>query len=387
MTPARPRLLFLAPRYPQPPERGDQRRVLHLLEGLAAHAEVTLVSFATDRHASLAGMRVRTVFKAPLDTALANVRLGDPRLPLQARLLLSRRFRRVVDEELARSPEVVHVTLSRLGPYLPPPGPWHRHVDLIDSLAQNMRTRARASRGPARWPFALEAQLLDRYEAALVARADSSSVVSANDRRLGPGLQHAAVIPNGVDTDAFGFSLPDARPPTLLFFGNLGYFHNVEPARFVALEVLPLVRARLPAASLRIAGARPTAGVRALSAAPGVEVVGPVAHMADELHGASVAVVPMFSGSGIKNKVLESFSTGTPVVTNAAGIMGVQGSVADRHHLEGETAEELADACVTLLLDAGLRAQLAREGRRLVEDSYSWERQVRALIGLYGTRL
>ena len=32
----------------------------------------------------------------------------------------------------------------------------------------------------------------------------------------------------------------------MIFFGNLGYFHNVEPARFLAAEVLPRVRAGCP---------------------------------------------------------------------------------------------------------------------------------------------
>ncbi len=48
-----------------------------------------------------------------------------------------------------------------------------------------------------------------------------------------PGLDPAAVIPNGVDLDRCR-PAPDRRSPAFLFFGNLGYFHNVEPARFVA---------------------------------------------------------------------------------------------------------------------------------------------------------
>ena len=58
----------------------------------------------------------------------------------------------------------------------------------------------------------------------------------------------------------------------------------------------------------------------------GVEVAADVPSMAAELHGAAVALVPASSGSGIKNKVLEAFAAGTPVVTNSAGIDGVVGA-------------------------------------------------------------
>ncbi|MGH3994448.1 MAG: glycosyltransferase family 4 protein, partial [Pseudonocardiaceae bacterium] len=118
----------------------------------------------------------------------------------------------------------------------------------------------------------------------------------------------------------FPFRVPPDEPGPLLFFGNLGYFHNVEPACFGAREVLPRVRRELSHTQLRIAGARPAGAVSELDRLPGVDVVGPVDDMACELHRAGVALLPMFSGSGVKNKVLEAFCSGTPVVTNGAGI-------------------------------------------------------------------
>jgi glycosyltransferase involved in cell wall biosynthesis len=385
VAPDRPRVLFLAPRYPHPAHRGDQRRVLHLAQGLARHADVTLVCFAFGEGQArpVGGLRTRTVTAGVTDRVLANLRAPDPRLPLQARMFLSQRMRAVVTEELQGRPDVVHVTLSRLGPYLPPAGPWHRHLDLIDAVSLNMATRARSSRGPSGWPFALEAGLLARYEARCAELADSCSVVSEDDRLRGRGLARATVVPNGVDTDAFAYRSPRQRPPTLLFFGNLGYFHNAEPARFVAAEVFSRVRRELPEARLQIAGARPAPAVRALGELDGVSVLGPVASMADQLHRAAVAVVPMFSGSGIKNKVLEAFSAGTPVVANQRGILGVDGARDGEHYLGGETADELARACLELLRDGERRETLANLARALVSERYSWEHQVQRLLTLY----
>ena len=207
--------------------------------------------------------------------------------------------------------------------------------------------------------------------------------MSEADREV-RGLERAAVIPNGVDRDLFPFRDPAERPPVLLFFGNLGYFHNVEPARFVAEEVLPRVRAEVPEARLRLAGARPAAAVRRLERLDGVELAADVPSMAAELHGAAVAVLPMFSGSGMKNKVLEAFCAGTPVVTNRAGIEGVAGATPARGHLAAEGAGPLAEACVRLLREPAERRRLSEAAVALVEERFTWERQVDALMALYG---
>ncbi|HEY0393286.1 MAG TPA: glycosyltransferase family 4 protein [Candidatus Elarobacter sp.] len=379
------RILFLAPRFPFPALRGDQRRVLDLLRVLREHAEITLLSFGTpaDPPLPFEDIRVRTVRRGPLGLLAANLTRPDPRLPLQVRLYLDRAMARACAEELAREPDVVHVTLARMGPYLPPPGRAHRHLDLVDSLAVNMRTRADASRRPVRAALRAEAGLLERYEARLAAAADSVSLVAEADRVAAAGLERAVVIPNGVDLGAFAFAPPLERPNVLLYFGNLGYFHAVEPARRVATEILPLVRREVPGVVLRLAGARPAPAVQALAGLPGVELIGPVERMADALHGAAVAVVPAYTGSGIKNKVLEAYAAGTPVVTNAFGVAGVAGARAGEDHLLGESSEAIAAACVALLRDPDARMRQAVAARALVERSYSWERQGERLMELY----
>ena len=44
----------------------------------------------------------------------------------------------------------------------------------------------------------------------------------------------------------------------------------------------------------------------------------------------------------------------------------------------------LADACGQLLRDGAERSMLAASALRLVEERFTWERQVDALLGIYG---
>jgi glycosyltransferase involved in cell wall biosynthesis len=382
-----PRILVLSPRHPSPPTRGDQRRVHHIVEELSQRAEVRLLCFGRDDPAPDPALpETRAVERTPWALLAANLRAPDPRLPAQVRLYLDARMRRLVADELERlRPEVLHVTLARMAPYAREAGAGvHVHVDFVDSLALNMRSRAARSRQPARAALELEARLMGRYEDRIAAAADSCSVVSDHDRAASPAMGRAAVLPNGVDTQHFAFADPGERPPRVLFFGNLGYFHNVEPARHAAVEILPRVRESAPGATLRLAGARPTASVRRLADAPEVELAADVPSMVAELHGAAVALLPMFSGSGIKNKVLEAFAAGTPVVANVTGIAGVEGAVAGEHYLAGETPQELADACLALLHEPELRRRLAAAARELVVSHYSWSSVAAELMRLYG---
>lgn len=361
-------------------------RAYHLAKGLAAHAQVTLLSFGSGQDPSHPNLTMRNVEHSPGGRMSANLAAPSPALPLQIRLFLDSSMRKAVNEELALKPDVVHVTLSRMGPYLPEASPGlHRHLDLVDSLSFNMRTRAKASSRPAAVLFGAEARLMARYEAKLSARADSVSLVSDADRRA-PGLACAAVVPNGIDTDVSPLShRAQGSPPVLTFFGNLGYFHNSEPARFVAEDVLPLVRAQVPGATLRLAGARPSAGVKRLEGLEGVELHADVPDMAAELANSTVALLPMFTGSGLKNKVLEAFAAGLPVVANPNGMDGVEGARTETHFLAAESAGDFAASTVRLIGDAALRAEIASAARKLVSDAYSWERQVGRLLGLYGT--
>jgi glycosyltransferase involved in cell wall biosynthesis len=115
----------------------------------------------------------------------------------------------------------------------------------------------------------------------------------------------------------------------------------------------------------------------------GVEVAPDVPSMLAELHRAAVAILPASSGSGMKNKVLEAFAAGTPVVTNAAGIDGVAGAERGVHYLEADGPDALAEASATLLENADERVRIAAAARKLVEESYSWDSRAEALLELY----
>ncbi len=354
-------------------------RAYHHMRILARRHEITCCALtwrepSPARRAEVEALGVRLV-TVPLGIAgalpaLGRVAVGDPR-PLQVLLYVRRRARRAVAALVADGRfDVVHAQLVRTVPYLPDGGP-PVVLDLIDALSANFGRRAQRERGPLAPVAAFEARRLARFEPAAMARAARCLAVSAVDAALlGGGA--IDVVPNGVDVDAFAFH-DGARPPArLVFAGNLGYFPNVDAAVWLAREIFPRIRAAVPSAELRLVGARPARAVRALTALPGVTLRAEVPSMPPELADATVAMVPMRSGTGLQNKVLEAMAVGTPVVTTPQ-VAEPLAARAGEHFLVGDDAGSLAAAAVALLRDAERARAIARAARAVVEARYRWE--------------
>ena len=371
--------LALVTRLPVPPWRGDQVRAYHHLRLLARRHDVTVCALVLGRAdpahaAAVEALGVRLVL-VPLGlvgapAALARGLFDDQ--PLQVWLYHRRVALARVRALLARERfDVVHAQLVRTGAYWPEPSGPPVVLDLIDALSENFERRAARDRGPLGWASALEGARLRRYEPALVARAAATLVVAEPDRRA-LGSPRVRVVPNGVDLDAFPFRTTAPVAGRIVFGGNLGYFPNVDAARWLVEEILPAVRVHVPDATVHLVGARPTPAVKALATRPGVSLVADAPAMAPEIASGAVTVIPMRSGSGLQNKVLEAMAVGTPVVTTpqvAAALLGRDGE----HLRLGGSTDELAAAAVALLRDATAAVAQARAARALVTASYGWE--------------
>jgi len=186
-------------------------------------------------------------------------------------------------------------------------------------------------------------------------------------------VANAVVLPNGADAPAHpktDRSALRSGVPTLGFVGALDYEPNREAVDWFVREVFPAVRSRRPDARFRVVG-RGGDALSWVAAEPGVDLVGPVEDLQVELDRTDVSVVPIRVGAGTRLKVVEALANRLPLATTTVGCEGIDlldGSSA----LIADDAAGLADACVRLLADGGLRQRLADEGAALFERSYTW---------------
>ena len=221
--------------------------------------------------------------------------------------------------------------------------------------------------------------LLKRYEKRYSAKFSSIVVTTEDDKQQFLKLRPNAkipVIPNGVDLELFPYRSKDPGGHKLVFVGAMDASHNIDAARFFALEVLPQLQKNYPDATFSIVGARPTPEVLSLAEHTGVIVTGKVPSMAEYLHASTVSVVPLRAGYGIKNKTLEAMAAGTPVVASERGLEGlaVDGENVPLRALRANQVQEYVNAIAQLFENPQLREELSKNGRSLVETEYTWER-------------
>lgn len=220
--------------------------------------------------------------------------------------------------------------------------------------------------------------VLERYEKRYCTKFSHIVVTTEDDRqeflKLRPDIE-IAVIPNGVDLELFPYRSQDSGGHNLIFVGAMDASHNIDAARFFALEVLPELQKSYPDATFSIVGARPTPEILQLKDLPGVIVTGRVTSMVEYLHKSTVCVVPLRTGFGIKNKTLEAMAAGVPVVASDRGLEGlaVDSNDIPLGALRANKPMEYVTAISKLFDHPQMRAELSHNGRKLVETEFMWD--------------
>lgn len=212
------------------------------------------------------------------------------------------------------------------------------------------------------------------YQRAFAGAIDRMWVVTAEDRwaaRWIAGARHVDVIPNGVDVEFFAPRPVVEQPDTAVFWGRLDFGPNIQALEWAVGAVWPLVRERKPGAVLRIIGFKPGAEVKRLATVQGVSLEQDLPDLRDEVCRHSVAIVPMVSGLGIKNKLLEAAAMGRPILCTTKATLGLD-LPASPPFLIADRARDWAEALVSLWGDQRKRSQLGVDARAWVAERHSW---------------
>ena len=388
MTRQRRKVLAITSELPWPLDTGGHLRSFHLLSGLAESCDVNLVAgVSTDEHEGIDALR-RTGLTI---TAVKIERRGTLRRGLDLASAMARQepyvlyrkhdrpeMRAAVSREIERwQPDVLYfdhldsAVFSDLAEGRVVVGDMHNVYSLLAE-----RAGLEYANDPRGLYLRGQARLLQNKERELAHRADMVFAVSRDEcdyfERL--GAADVRLVANGVDCRKYADLAVgrDGAEPLVLYLGTMSWAPNAAAARFLAEQVLPLVRATIPEARLQIVGKNPPADVRSLHGRNGVEVTGGVPDVRPYLEQAALLAVPLESGGGTRLKILEAFAAGLPVLSTPVGAEGI--SAIAGQHLAIAERHEFAARTVELLSAEGRRSavQLAEHGRLLAQQLYDW---------------
>jgi glycosyltransferase involved in cell wall biosynthesis len=400
------RILFLSELLPFPLVSGAKIRAYYVLRYLAAHHEVTLLSFvrADDCPGDMARLRdfLHEVHTVPMQRSwlrnigavLSSLVTGQPAIIAREQVGA---MRRKVEELLGSTRfDVVHADQIPMAQFalLGEGTGVKRLLDQHNATFQIVeRLAAHEAQGWKRAFLRREARAFLRYEMDACRRFDHVTFVTEEDRQAlqtRGGIEEATtlpadrttVIPICIDVEAVRPVAPGPMPFRVTHVGTMNWPPNVEGLLWFWEEVWPQVRAQVPGARLTVIGKNAPDRIRAMDRLDEVDVPGYVDDLAPYLADTAVSIVPLRAAGGMRVKILDAWSWGLPVVSTTIGAEGIALREGE-NILLADSPGEFAQAVVRLLSDERLRAQMRAGGRQWVKARYDWRRVYTAWDQVY----
>jgi polysaccharide biosynthesis protein PslH len=386
------KIFVLLSRVPFPIEKGDKLRAFHQIRCLAKKNEIILCALS-DSPVHPDALKVLSAFCSEVHI----IPIRKPGMiwnliksfftgkPLQVGYFYRCKAQKQIESIIQKaSPDHIYCQLIRVAEYvknikIP------KTLDYQDVFSMGSKRRAETSSPIMKLIFMTEYRRLLKYENAVFEKFEHKTIISLPDRDLlpHPDRNKIVIIPNGVDSEFFS-PVKAEITHEIVFTGNMGYAPNIDAARFIAEDIFPLVKKKIPEVKLLIAGATPHAKVQALQS-PSITVTGWVSDIRDSYASSRVFIAPMRIGTGLQNKLLEAMSMELPCITSSLANQAL-GAKENEEILIGSTPEEYANHIIKLLQGSPFASDLARNGHSFVKRVYSWENSTAILERVFNSQ-
>jgi sugar transferase (PEP-CTERM/EpsH1 system associated) len=374
------KILFVTPRFPFPPVKGDRLRALYFIRELSKHHSVHLLSFiesqAEKEHISLLKRycsSVETVYLPKWRSTLqmmANVSLREP---FQVAYYRSKAMDKLMRKALRENCyDLIHTNLIRMAPYLEHVNGTPVVMDHIDCLSLNMERRYKTERGH------LKKNIIKKEWKAMKAcelkySTVPSIVTSEKDMAALNSYNYISVVSNGVDLEQFPYAYSESTEKDIdvLFVGNMGYYPNAQAVEFFLEKVHTVLGRHKKDLRICVVGPNPNKKILSYDGS-NVHIKGFVDDVREYYHQAKVFIAPMQSGSGIQNKILEAMACGVPVVSSPLGNAAIRASNQEEIIIS-DSPDHYAEMIVSLINDKDRCREITLRARKFVEMNFSWE--------------
>ena len=250
----------------------------------------------------------------------------------------------------------------------------------VDLRSQSAARNAAAARGPKRLALRFAARRVQARERKEINHCTRLFAFKTSDleRARSRGVRTPGLLaPPYVELPLDDVS-PDASSRTMVFPAAFHRAENAEAAHWFLDAVWPLVRAEVPDARLRLAGARPPKDLLA-RASDDVVITGYLESFLDGYRAALLSVAPLRRGAGLKFKVVQSMALGFPTVGTSVAMEGIEDFLLSDAYAEYDEPGAFAAQVVAILKDP--QPALAEAAVRALElrEKTSFSRAMAAL--------
>lgn len=234
--------------------------------------------------------------------------------------------------------------------------------------------RAKKSAFIKKWYLNLQANRLKKEELFLAKNAHGIACISLNEKNEFQTMnKHVAHIPTGISPNNFTYQPSDS----FFYIGAMDWQPNIEGINWLIKNIWSKLD---PNTTLHLAG-------KSLSpsqqyALNNIKNHGEVENAKNFMKNNGIMLVPLFSGSGLRIKILEAGALGIPIIATKKAVEGI-GLANGEDYLEANSAAEFKASISKLQNDKVLQVQLSKAIKKKITTLYNTQNISRKLIEFY----
>ena len=232
--------------------------------------------------------------------------------------------------------------------------------------------------------LSLQNKRLKKFELQAFDKCDAIVTITDIDKQTIKSLMPSQKI----ETCLTGLNLTDYSPVTIpqkqntvFHFASMDWMPNVEAVDWLLEKVWNDVLNEMPEAKLMLAGRGMPASLLQKASA-NITIIDNVPSSSEFYNTYDIMLVPLWSGSGLRIKLVEGLAYGKAIITTSIGAEGIP-YVANKHLMIADSQTEFIRAIITLLKNQQTKQALQQEARHLAEMEFDYKRVAETIIKFY----
>lgn len=394
------RILQLMNKVPWPPNDGGAIACLNMTKGFSMLGhDVTVLSMNTSKHhvqlnempAAVRSMADFHLVEVPasINWIEAALNLMFSKLPYNAQRFISDEFGHELIKLLTEYKfDVIQLEGLYLCPYIPVIRKYSEA--LISYRAHNIEYEiwertAKLSEGLRSKYLDNLSKRIKRFEISYLNKYDLLIPITDRDGKILDQLGNTKphhTSQTGID---FASLVPTAKKlefPSLFHIGALDWSPNQEGIIWFLDYCWPKIHNQNPELKFYLAGRNAPEWFERRIKREGVEYLGEIENAYDFINSKAIMVVPLFSGSGMRIKIIEGMALGKPIITTDIGTEGIP-TQNWNNILIANDENQFIEVIERLINDRNLADQIGRNAIGFIQEKFDNLSQAGALIEFY----
>jgi len=225
---------------------------------------------------------------------------------------------------------------------------------------------------------------LKNYELRAINNYDGIATISKQDAEF--YINNNPTIPVvdisfGVDVTQYTVSSEPFEFPSLFHLGSMNWMPNEEGIKWFIETTWPLIAEKFPDLKFYLAGRMMPEWLESLDI-KNIKVIGEVDDAQEFINSKAVMIIPLFSGSGIRIKIIEGMALGKAIISTEIGAEGIA-YTPEKNILIANTPEEFLSTIEKCVADVDFCKEIGHNARKLIEEKYNIHKITEKLLSFY----